>query len=131
MSTLTALLVGIVAITGLARLHHSNKLFWTFLVSMLLGFAGAGSIRYASTYFNKKKCDATYVVPMQGSATLTVIDSALLPDTIATSHKSNLVSYAKPVGQYNVSRDIAITNRTGTSFNPETDIGITEPVNTS
>lgn len=65
------LAIGIFAIFAISRYNRSNKMFWTLLVSMLLGYA-CGSIRTNYSVY-KKKADVTKVISMYESSTLTTI----------------------------------------------------------
>lgn len=128
---LSALIGGLLATIGIAKWHGSNKLFWTLLVSMLLGIAGGS----AASSFSKKNKDevVTSVNFMQGSMALPAeveFGSALSSDTIGLVD-SNLPITSEPAGRASTDRDITISSRTGTSFNPESDIGTSDPPNTS
>lgn len=115
--------VGLGAILALARYNKSNRVFWMLLVSMLVGMAG-GSIANG-THHSKKKPGITYVTPMQASTALTVdIDPAMLEDTYTELS-------VKPASQSYIIRDIMLGDRTSCSYNPESDVGNLEHINSS
>lgn len=68
MGTTILLGVGIVLILVLARINKSNRLFWTFLLSLLAGFVGGTLASIASTPKKPRieiVKDASIVTPMQ------------------------------------------------------------------
>lgn len=118
-------------IAGLAKLNRSNKMFWAFAVSMLLGYAG-GSIFSSVKNYSKKKVGIIQVSPMQAPVHA---DSAYIYGETGctagtTSVAYSTIAYAKPAGQGNVDRDM-VSTRTLQAFNPENDIGNKTIVDTS
>ena len=116
--------IGIISIVALAKINKSNKLFWTLLVSMLIGYAG-GSIVGKFGNIDKKKVDTTYVVPMYESPAFPTDRAALLED----NRETYVVSTNSASRKY-VSRDM-VSTRTGIAYNPENDIGVVDTENTS
>lgn len=115
--------VGILLTAALAKINKSNKLFWTFLVSLVLGYAG-GSFAGKLNSVGKKKESTTYVAPMYESTALTIDDAALPIDTF--------VAFSTPrTSQSYVERDMVLPSRTLLAYNPEDDTGNVDTENTS
>lgn len=129
MLNLLPLAIGLGAITMLSKVNKSNKMFWVFLTSMLLGFAG-GSISKNYSKFTGKKEGIMQVDSMQMSdmSLITEYSDAMLNDTRITLTPSKPM---KSVGQNSLYRDMIPNSGPGGTLNPECDIGIVEPVNTS
>lgn len=130
LTNLLPLAIGLGAVTLLAKVNKNNKMFWIFLVSMLLGFAG-GSVSKNYKKFTDKKVGIMQINPMQTSTMSTIIDfdDAMLQDT---STESTKYAYVKSAGQdYSLYRDMIPNCNPGITFNPEDDTGITEPINSS
>lgn len=115
--------VGLLLTAALAKFNKSNKLFWTFLVSLVIGYAG-GSIAGKLNSVGKKKVSTTYVAPMYESTALTIYDAALPEDTLVAFSTNR-------TGQSYVDRDMVLPSRTLLAFNPENDIGNVDTENTS
>lgn len=123
MFNLLTLGFGILTVVTLSRINKSNKLFWTLLVSMLIGFAG-GSIVGKFNSVGKKKVGTTYVTPTHESTPLTA-DSLALVDDVLVAFSTNHVS------QSYINRDMVPTDRALLALNPEDDIGKVDTENTS
>lgn len=116
--------VGLLLTAALAKYNKSNKLFWAFLVSMMLGYTG-GSIAGKFNSVGKKKVSTTYVAPIHGSQALTIYDAALPTDTLVT-HVTN------HVGQSYVDSDMVLPFSEALSvFSPENDLKFVDTENTS
>lgn len=130
MLNLLPLAIGLGAITLLSKVNKSNKMFWVFLTSMLLGFAG-GSISKNYNKFTGKKEGIIQVDSMQTSdmSLIAEYSNATLNDTSMTLTSCGLIESA---GQnYNLYRDMMPNSGPGNTSNPECDIGIVEPEDTS
>lgn len=124
MFNLLTLGIGILSIVALAKINKSNKLFWTFLVSMFIGYAG-GSIVGKLNSVGKKKVGTTYVAPMHEFQVLTT-DCPALPEDTLVAYGSNHASR----NTYYMGCDMVPT-RTGKALNPEDDTGNVDTENTS
>ena len=114
---------GILMTAALAKMNKSNKLFWTLLVSLFIGYAG-GSLVGKFNSIGKKKVSVTTVTPMHESKALTIYDAALPEDTLVAVSTNR-------AGQSYVDRDMTLTDRTLLAFNPEDDTGNVDTENTS
>lgn len=118
-------------VAAIARLNNSNKLFWTLIVSMLLGFAG-GSIHHHEKSMMMKKEGTTIVSPMQPSTiTVPAPDLVSLEAEPILAIEDTRAFVAKAAGLDKVHRDVVVSPMTLQAFNPESDIGIVIPPNTS
>lgn len=121
----------LITLVALAKLHKSNKLFWTFLVSMLIGYAG-GSVAKKISSCNIKKDNTTYVVPMYESATLTAnYGSSAFKDTRAVKNCGNTVINSNRTGKELATYCVVFTSNKPSALNPEYDIGFYDTENTS
>lgn len=124
MFNLLTLAFGVFAIIGLAKLNKSNKLFWTLLVSMLIGFASGSFVGKFNSVGNKK-VGTTTIAPMHDSSALTIFYDAALPmETLVTSSPAH-------AGQSFVDHIDMVPTTTLLAYNPEDDIGNVDTENTS
>ena len=130
MLNLLPLALGVVAIALLAKMNKSNKVFWTFLVSLLFGYACGSAVKNYKS-FTEKKVYPAYVMPTQTLDALTIEDAALLPSTSSDVRSTLCITNMdKSVGK--AFKHIAgLPSRTQLTFNPEDDIGIYHPFDTS
>lgn len=76
--TLFWLLISILIVGGIARFNQSNRLFWTLLVGLLIGIAGAGLYnRYFDNNYTKDNNNIETVTPTQESNSGSSLDSFL------------------------------------------------------
>lgn len=118
-------------IAGLARLNKSNKLFWVFLVSMLIGFAGGSFRTVAKNYTKKENIEQKSFIqglPVMDSTVCLDLSTGCIENT--PSLNNILASNAKPESPRFLYRDTMFTRTLGT-FNPDYDIGLFEHFNTS
>lgn len=89
--------LGIILIFGIARYNESNKLFWTLLLSYVMGFAGAKMVLDAHCSNEKGNDNLTQVYSTQMSATsLSILTYYITSDT---SKNSNVVTAQPSVSQ--------------------------------
>lgn len=131
MLNLLSLGIGLGAITLLSKVNKSNKMFWVFLTSMLIGFAG-GSVGKNYNKFTNKKEGIMQIDSMQMSNTSSIAEysNAMLDDT-RIEVKPIGYTKMKSAGQNSLYRDMIPNSEPGSTSNPECDIGIVEPANTS
>lgn len=110
------------AIAGLARLNHSNKLFWTLFVSMMVGFAGGSVLK---TYNKVKKENITQQYVIDDYSTIPNVTTVY--ETTDDAMEVTMVDTIKPTYAYNA----VMFNRTLNTSNPEDDTGTFDPVDTS
>lgn len=92
--TISLFLLGLFIIYGIARYNESNKLFWTLLVPLLLGFAVTKMI----VKDHSSKGEETVLIqnnPIQGLAVTNSDTACALADTLLTTKKETSDSVGK------------------------------------
>lgn len=91
--TLFWLLISILIVGGIARFNQSNRLFWTLLVGLLIGIAGAGLYnRYFINNYAKDNNNITTVTPTQESNSKSSIYNFLADYLNGIINESNIDS---------------------------------------
>ena len=94
--TLAWFILGILLILGIARYNNSNKLFWTFSIAYILGFAGVKMIcdSFGTNEQSEKSLNQAY--PTQG---LSVAGNTYMCFFNTANSTTDVKETSKPVSQ--------------------------------
>ena len=129
MSTLTLLLIGGLTILAIARYNKSNKLFWQLFISFLFGVTCGYVGHCASNSAKKEKIIIIKQTPMcQSSVAIQMPDFGTVTEEIRADLKANYTVLENAYEKMVTSPIVTIQLPT---FNPELDIGLFDPFDTS
>ena len=89
--------IGILIILGIARYNESSKLFWTLLISYVMGFAGTKMVYDITSSDEQSNVNLTQVYSTQAKST--TLNTAMYSITNVTSNDEVMVTAFKPVSQ--------------------------------
>lgn len=122
-------MIGSLTILAIARYNRSNKLFWQLLISFLFGVTCGYVGHCASNSTKKESITIIKQDPMcMSSVTIAIPDFGTVTEEIRANVKAN---YTDLVNAYNSIVTSPIVTTQLQTFNPELDVGLLEPFNTS